>query len=126
MKKILRFLGVALAVFFAAILGNVIGDAFRALITKTAPRVSVSSYNAADDETTIAVQPLISNVLPAWVLGALIRPHALTALLTGALAGLLLSDRYEQRVRAWFGEGLAQQGDFPQVDEGRVSAVEVE
>ena len=97
MKKFFRFIGTVIAVFFAGILGNVIGDQIRAQVTQTSARVKVSSFDEETKETTYAIQPFITNILPAWLAGALLKPHWFWALLVGGLAGGLLSDRYEQQ-----------------------------
>jgi outer membrane lipoprotein SlyB len=97
--KILRFFGTIIAIFFGAILGTVVGDQIRALVTQTPTKIKVNQFDEETKETTIAVQPFLSYVLPAWLAGILCKPHWLWAFLVGALAGGLLSDRYEQQLK---------------------------
>lgn len=112
MKKLFRFIGTVFAVFIGALIGNVIGDQIRSQVTQTPSKVKVSHYDEETKETTIAIQPLLTNVIPAWLAGALCKPHWLWALLVGGLAGGLLSDRFEQQLKEMMNQ-IEQPTDQP-------------
>ncbi len=97
--KLLRLIGNVIGIFFGAIIGNVIGDQIRAKMTQTAPKVQVSHYDEETKDTTIAVQPFISNVIPAILAGIILKPHWFWAMVGGGLAAGLMSDKYEPQFK---------------------------
>ncbi len=85
-KFFARFVGI----IAAALVGNWVGDQLRARATGEKGHQFQVTHPSPDGETTIAVNPNLTNVGPALVAGILLRPHFAWAFLGGVLASGLL------------------------------------
>lgn len=101
MKHILRLLTAALVSALAALLGNWVGEQLRIILTDTVPdrRLSFVQQDEAG-EITIAANPLLSNFVPAFLLGLLAKRHGFWAFVGGVAASGLLGDQYEEQLAA--------------------------
>ena len=109
MKLIIRLLLLPfrLAIVLAAALaGNWAGDQARARATGKPGHQWRFVYNGGQGETQIAINPVLTNFVPALLLGLALRPGWLWAFLGGAAISGLVGDRFEHLVN----DRLARRG----------------
>jgi hypothetical protein len=94
--SILRFFAGLLGVFAAALCGNWVGDQMRARATGEKSHQFQFSRPSPEGETVVAIHPNLTNVGPALLAGALLKPHVAWAFLGGVLSSGLLGERYEK------------------------------
>ena len=98
MMKILRFLLNIIGVFFAALVGNWIGERWRSVDTGEAGHELALVHSGEDGDFTIAVNPVMTNFLPAVLVGLLSRPASwVMAFVTGVLTARFMGDQYEEQ-----------------------------
>lgn len=101
MKHILRLLAAAFVSALAALMGNWVGEQLRIILTDTVPDHPLSFVHQDEaGEITLAANPLLSNFVPAFLLGLVKRRHGLWAFIGGVAASSLLGDRYEAQLTA--------------------------
>ena len=87
----------------AALAGNMVGYEMREQMLEK-PGHDLRFYHKGEEgEITIAVNPLLTNFLPALLVGMLTRPGCIRAFVLGAALAVLLGDEYEDRLYALFG-----------------------
>jgi hypothetical protein len=79
----------------AAVAGNWLGDRWRARYTGQPGHQLKVDYASSEGETLIAINPVLTNCLPAALLGLVLRPGWLWAFVSGALISALVGNRYE-------------------------------
>ena len=103
--KMFRFLASALLTAAAALAGNWAGDELRYRITgERGHRFQLTQRPEPEGETVVAVNPALSNFLPALLVGVLRRPHLPWAFLAGALISAAIGDQYEGEFTGWLKE----------------------
>jgi hypothetical protein len=101
MLTILKFILPPLSVLCAALLGNWLGNRWRATATGTSSHELSLIQKDTEGEIIVAVNPLITNILPALLASLLGRPAWLMAFVGGTLASRLLGDEYEDQFCDW-------------------------
>jgi len=102
--SILRFFAGLFGVIAAALFGNWVGDQMRARATGEKGhqfQFSRPSPESETGETVVSIKPNLTNVGPALLAGALLRPHVAWAFLGGVLSSGLLGERYEKEAGEW-------------------------
>jgi len=101
-----RFLSSILVTLIAALAGNWAGEELRYRITgERGGRFRFTRSNGPGQEMDLTVNPALSNLLPALLVGGLRRPHAPWAFLSGALISAFIGDQYEDEFHDWLKEG---------------------
>jgi hypothetical protein len=101
--RILGFLFKIPLVIAAALVGNQIGYYVREEYLGK-PGHHLRLYERGEnDEITVAVNPIMTNFLPAALFGLLGKPGWLTALVAGAVIAALVADDYESQFWAILG-----------------------
>jgi hypothetical protein len=108
-----RLIGNLITVVAWGLAGNWTGERMRQLATGEPGHQTQFYHTGPDGELVIAANPLITNLVPAVVVGMLLKPHWLWALVTGVISSGLMGERSE---RVFF-DLIRQQGD--QVDMSR-------
>ncbi len=98
MFRLIRFTFSILSVFLNALLGNWVGDQLRYLLTGERGHQLRFVYQNDKGEVIIAVNPVLTHIGPALLVGFCFRPHWLWAFITGVWSSVLISDRYEERI----------------------------
>ncbi len=81
----------------ASLMGNWVGDRLRLQITGEPGHQMSLLHTNPEGEITLAINPLLSNLLPGMLMGFLGgKPHWLWAFIGGAIASIYLGDQYEQ------------------------------
>ncbi len=102
-----RFLSSILVTLFAALAGNWAGEELRYRITgERGSRFRFTRSPGPEAEVDLSVNPALSNLLPALLVGSLRRPHAPWAFLSGALISAFIGDQYEDEFTGWLKEGV--------------------
>lgn len=92
-----RLVATFVSVFLAALAGNRVGDQLRALATGTPERELRLVHTNEQGEIVIAANPVLTNLIPAVLLGLILTPGWLWAFIGGVIASGIVGDRYEQR-----------------------------
>jgi len=96
MMKILRFILNIIGVLFAALAGNWVGERWRSVDTGESGHEITLVHSGEEGDFTIAVNPVMTNFLPAVLFGLLSRPAGwVTAFVTGVLTARFMGDQYE-------------------------------
>ena len=96
--KILRVIFNIIAVFAAALIGNLVGERWRARDLGAAEHELTVVQAGEDGEITVAVNPLMTNFLPAVLLGLLVWPAGwILSFVSGVLTARFMGDQYEQQ-----------------------------
>jgi hypothetical protein len=100
--RILRFLISALLTIAAALAGNWVGDELRYRLTgERSRRFQFVRNSEPEGETVVAINPALSNLLPALLVGVVRQPHLPWAFLAGALISAVIGDQYEEEFTGW-------------------------
>lgn len=94
-----RLIGKLITVTAWGLAGNWAGEQMRQLATGEPVHKMQFIHSGPDGELVIAANPLITNLVPAVLVGMILRPHWLWALVSGVISSGLLGERYE---RAFF------------------------
>lgn len=105
---VLRLLGDVLAVLIAALAGNWAGDRIRRRVTRKPGHVLHVLRQDAGGEARVVLNPLITNLLPALLMGLIARPGWLSAFLVGLMSSGWMGDRYEQSFYEWLRRKLGR------------------
>jgi hypothetical protein len=100
MTHLIRLIASIVSTLTAALLGNWLGDQLRCRITGEAGHQWRFAHTGSQGETQIAINPVLTNFIPALLLGLLLRPGWLWAFLGGAAISGLVGDRFEHPVTA--------------------------
>jgi hypothetical protein len=90
-----RLIGKLITVAAWGLAGNWTGERMRQLATGEPGHQIQFFHTGPDGELVIAVNPLITNLLPAVLVGMLLKPHWMWALVTGVISSGLLGERSE-------------------------------
>ncbi len=94
LKGFLKILGTLLSIGVGALLGNALGGFLRAQLTGQEdgyqPRLR---HTDAEGEEYLALNLTLTHFLPAFVLGVLLKPHWLWALLSGTFMSTFIGDK---------------------------------
>jgi hypothetical protein len=92
---LLRFITKLLFIPVAALVGNFLGDQARTVLTGEEPHAYSLVDMTDDGETVIAVNPVMSNFLPAVFLGLFSPNGVFWAFVGGFLTSAVIGNRYE-------------------------------
>ncbi len=93
---VLKGIGTTLSVVAGALVGNWVGEQLRSVVTgQEGHRLGVVHTDSAGGHV-IALNPVITNLVPAVAVSVLGKPHWLWALVAGAAASSLLGDQFEE------------------------------
>ena len=114
--KILKFFLHVISVFIAALLGNWIGERWRTLDTGEPGHELTAIHTNDEGEVYVAINPLLTNFVPAVILGLLTRPGGwILAFVTGVITARFMGDKYEEQfdefVRGLIPEGSREVGE---------------
>lgn len=90
------FLGRVLLLGLSALAGNWAGDRLRAATTGEPGHQLSLAHTDEAGETTTALNLLMTNLLPAILVGLTAKPRWLWAFIGGTVTSFLLGDRYEE------------------------------
>jgi hypothetical protein len=90
------FLAGIVGTLVAAVAGNWLGDRWRARYLGEPGHQFKVDYASSNGETLVAVNPVLTNFIPATLLGLLLRPGWFWAFVSGALISALVGNRYEE------------------------------
>lgn len=93
---VLRFLRDLFGVLVAALLGNWVGDQLRAAAAGEAARELRFTHTTEEGETVLAVNVVMTNWLPAVLLGMVARPRWLGAFAAGVVSSAIMGEQYEE------------------------------
>ncbi|MBN1484885.1 MAG: hypothetical protein JXA37_09200 [Chloroflexia bacterium] len=94
--KALRILGNVIGALVGALLGNWLGDQLRGILRgEPAREWQLLSYDE-QGQATLAANVVLSNFIPALAVGALLKPHWLWSLISGAAISALLGEDLEK------------------------------
>ena len=93
---ILRFIINTIFVFVAVLAGNWLGEHIRAWLTGEPAREMQFVHTNESGETVIALNPRLSNFIPALMASLLARPHWWWAFVGGVFTSIVLGDQYEE------------------------------
>lgn len=91
----LRFIGDLITVSVWGLAGNWIGEQLHRLSTGEPGHQIKLLQTGPDGEVVIAANPLITNLVPAVLVGLAIKPRWLWALAAGVITGGLMGERHE-------------------------------
>lgn len=94
--RVLKGIGTTLSVVAGALVGNWVGEQLRAVATGKEGHHLGVLHTHSDGSRVIAINPVITNLVPAVALSVLKKPHWLWALVAGAAASGLLGDQFEE------------------------------
>jgi hypothetical protein len=95
--KLTRLLFGALFVTGAGLLGNWVGERIREGFTGE-PGHELTLFNTDETgQTVVALNPLMTNLLPALLGAVLGKPRWYNAFVYGAMASALMGDQYEEK-----------------------------
>lgn len=101
MKHIFRLLAALFVPALAALIGNWVGEQLRVILTDRVPARRLSFVHQDETgEITIAAHPLVTNFVPAFLLGLAAQRHGFWAFVGGVVTAGLLGDRYEDEFAA--------------------------
>lgn len=104
MKVIRGVLGAFVAVL-AALAGNWVGDALHTVFTGQEAHRFRLFQTDEEGAVTVALNPLLTHLIPALLAAALWRPRWLWAFITGMVASALMGDCCEETLYAFFDRG---------------------
>lgn len=90
-------------VALAALAGNVVGYQMRERMLGEAGHDLRLYQRSEEGEITIAINPILTNFLPALLLGMLARSGVLMGFFAGVIIGAVIGDEYEERFFAMLG-----------------------
>lgn len=100
--KFVRTFGSILLTTIAALAGNWAGEELRFRVTgEQGRRFRFTQESSQQGETLVAINPALSNLFPALVVGALRKPHSVWAFLSGLLFSALVGDEFEEEFLDW-------------------------
>lgn len=91
-----RFLFNIISVFITALAGNWFGEQVQSWVTGEPARKMSIMHTNQEGETVFAINPRLSNFIPALLASLFARPHWLWAFIAGVFASVILGDRYEE------------------------------
>jgi len=92
----------ALFVAAAALAGNWVGDAVRAMTTGEGGHSLSLMHTTPEGHTVIGLNVTLTNFVPALLLALLAgRPRSLFAFVSGAIISALVGDGYERALMQW-------------------------
>ena len=94
---IFRFIFKTITTLLAALAGNWTGDRLRAQASGLNDHQLRLVHTNEQGESIVAINPLLSNLMPALIMGSVGRPRWLYTFVGGVLASVLLGDRYEEQ-----------------------------
>ena len=94
LKSLLKILGVLLSAGVGALLGNALGGFLRTRLMGQEDGYQLRLHHTdAEGEEYLALNLTLTHFLPAFALGALLKPHWLWALLSGTLITAFMGDK---------------------------------
>lgn len=110
--KILKFILHVISVLIAALLGNWIGERWRTLDSGEPGHELAVVHTNDEGEVYVAINPLLTNFIPAALLGLLTRPGGwILAFVTGVITSRFMGDKYEEQFDE-FVRGLIPEDSF--------------
>lgn len=100
MIRLLKLVFGSVSVVLAAAIGSVAGGHLRAAMTGEASSAYRLAHDGPEGETTIAISPVFSNLLPGILAGIAGKPRPARAFLAAAATALAIGDRYEESLLA--------------------------
>ncbi|MEJ2262554.1 MAG: hypothetical protein P8X95_03870 [Anaerolineales bacterium] len=94
---VFRFIFRTFTTLIAALAGNWAGDRLRDQVTGRNGHQLRLVHTNEQGESIVALNPLLSNVMPALIMGSAGRPRWLYTFVGGILASAFLGDRYEEQ-----------------------------
>ena len=94
---IIRFILKAITTLLAALAGNWTGDRLRGQVRGRNRHQLRLVHTNEQGDSIVAINPLLSNLMPALLLGSVGRPRWLYTFVGGVLASIFLGDRYEEQ-----------------------------
>jgi hypothetical protein len=94
---IFSFIFRTITTLLAALAGNWTGDQLRDQVTGQMGHQLRLVHTNEKGEGIVALNPLLSNLMPALIMGSMGRPRWLYTFVGGVLASILLGDRYEKQ-----------------------------
>lgn len=100
--RIVKFFLSFIAVLFGALIGNWVGERWRALDTGEEGHELAMFHTGENGQITLAVNPVFTNFLPAVLVGLVSRPAGwLSAFVVGVLAARFMGDEYEDKLEEY-------------------------
>jgi hypothetical protein len=103
-----RFLAQTISIIIAALLGNWTGEQIRENVTGERGHKLQFTRQNEQGETVIAVNPLLTNLLPAVYLGLTRRPNIVYAFLGGLAASAIFGNKHEDEFLKMLREGIRE------------------
>lgn len=94
---IFRFIFKTITALLAALAGNWAGDRLRDQVTGQNGHQLRLVHTTEWGESIVSLNPLLSNLMPALIMGSMGRPRWLYTFVGGVLASAFLGDRYEEQ-----------------------------
>lgn len=94
---IFRFIFITITTLLAALAGNWTGDRLRGQVSGQNGHQLRLVHTNEQGESIVAINPLLSNLMPALIMGSVGRPRWLYTFLGGVVASIFLGDRYEEQ-----------------------------
>ena len=94
---VFRFIFRTMTTLLAALAGNWAGDRLRDQVTGQNGHQLRSVHTTEQGDAIVALDPLLSNLMPALIMGSMGRPRWLYTFVGGVLASVFLGDRYEEQ-----------------------------
>lgn len=91
----LRFIGDLITVIAWGLAGNWAGEQMRRLATGEPSHQLRIYHTGPDGEVVIAANPLLTNLVPAVLVGLAIKPRWMWAFVGGAITSGFMGERYE-------------------------------
>lgn len=105
--KTLKWIGGIFLVLAGALFGNYLGDKLRYQLTGNPGHQLELVHWDDQGNTYITANLLLSNFIPAVLVGMVQRPRPFMAFLVGMLISILLGDRFEDRLWETMDEALS-------------------
>jgi hypothetical protein len=94
---LIRLIFKLLFVAFAALAGNLVGYQMRERMLGEASHDLRFYQRSEDGEITIAINPILTNFLPALLVGMLARTGVPVGFFAGVIIGAVIGDQYEEK-----------------------------
>lgn len=121
---ILRFILNVIGVFVAALVGNWVGERWRAVDTGEEGHELAIIHTGEEGEYTIAVNPLLTNFLPAVIVGLLGKQAGWAlAFVIGVMTARFMGDQYEDQFDELI-SGFLPQTELEKTPERDMSIIE--
>jgi hypothetical protein len=107
--KLFGFLFKLLIIFTSALLGNWVGEKLRYMVTGEKGHELELFQSTPEGELMVAVNPVWTNVLPAFGFALLGRPRWWYSFLGGAAASFIMGNEYEEEFLSFIEEASGRQ-----------------